>query len=304
MSPCLKSGKLHCITCHTSSGRYRFKADDKANDACLPCHAEKVQNAASHTHHEAGSTGNQCVSCHMPTTSFARMNRTDHSMLPPAPSATIEFGSPNACNLCHSDKDAAWADAFVREWRERDYQEVVLFRSRLIEAARKGDWSRLSDILSFIQNTENNEVHRTSLVRLLGTNLYNEKWPVLRQLLQDASPLVRSSAALALSDGLTGENVAALLSLTADPVRLVRIRAAEALAPIPASMATGGARQSFEAAQAELLSALNVRPDIWTSHYNLGNYYSGINEVIRQSLHTRQRCSLSRAPSFRLRTSR
>jgi len=115
MSPCLKSGKLHCITCHTSSGRYRFKADDKANDACLPCHAEKVQNAASHTHHEAGSTGNQCVSCHMPTTSFARMNRTDHSMLPPAPSATIEFGSPNACNLCHSDKDAAWADAFVRE---------------------------------------------------------------------------------------------------------------------------------------------------------------------------------------------
>jgi len=43
-------------------------------------------------------------------------------MLPPAPSATIEFGSPNACNLCHSNKDAAWADAFVREWRERDYQ--------------------------------------------------------------------------------------------------------------------------------------------------------------------------------------
>jgi hypothetical protein len=25
MSPCLKSGKLHCVTCHTSSGRYRFK---------------------------------------------------------------------------------------------------------------------------------------------------------------------------------------------------------------------------------------------------------------------------------------
>ena len=25
MSPCAKSGKLDCVHCHTSSGRYRFK---------------------------------------------------------------------------------------------------------------------------------------------------------------------------------------------------------------------------------------------------------------------------------------
>ena len=31
-------------------------------------------------------------------------------MLPPTPAATIAFRSPNACNLCHKDKDAAWAD--------------------------------------------------------------------------------------------------------------------------------------------------------------------------------------------------
>ena len=142
MSPCLQSGKLHCVTCHTSSGRYRFKAEEKANDACMPCHAEKVGNAPAHTHHKAGSKGNQCISCHMPMTSFARMNRTDHSMLPPAPSATLQFKSPNACNLCHSDKDAKWADAHVRKWRKRDYQAAVLHRAGLIEAARKGNWSK------------------------------------------------------------------------------------------------------------------------------------------------------------------
>jgi len=278
-SPCLASGELHCVTCHTSSGRYRFKADDKANDACLPCHAEEVQNAPAHTHHEIGSSGNKCVSCHMPMTSFARMNRTDHSMLPPSPSATMEFNSPNACNLCHSDRDAAWADRQVREWRERDYQQAVLYRSRLIEAARNGDWSRLSDVLSYVQNTENNEVYRTSLVRLLRACHQNEKWPVLRQLLQDPSALVRASAALALSDRLTNENVDALLPLTSDPVRLVRVRAAEALASIPESLVPEDARQSFEAAQVEFLSALNVRPDIWSSHFNLGNYYAGLNEI-------------------------
>ena len=54
-SPCAKSGQLDCIHCHTSSGRYRFKDSAQANDACLPCHAERVANAPAHTHHKAGT---------------------------------------------------------------------------------------------------------------------------------------------------------------------------------------------------------------------------------------------------------
>ena len=50
-------------------------------------------------------------------TEFARMHRSDHSMLPPTPAATMAYQSPNACNLCHTDKDAAWADKYVRQWR-------------------------------------------------------------------------------------------------------------------------------------------------------------------------------------------
>jgi tetratricopeptide (TPR) repeat protein len=279
MSPCLQSGKLHCVTCHTSSGRYRFKAEEKANDACISCHAERVRNAPVHTHHKAGSTGNQCVSCHMPMTSFARMNRTDHSMLPPAPSATLRFQSPNACNLCHNDKDAAWADFHVRAWRKRDYQAAVLYRAGLIDAARKGDWSRLSDILSYLEESNYNQVFRSSLVRLLRSCNDGGKWPVLRQLLKDPSALVRASAALALSDNLPRESIDALLQATADPVRLVRIRAAEALSPIPQNRVPQEVRERLQAAQAEFLSALSARPDDWSSHYNLGNFYASRNEI-------------------------
>ncbi|MBE0618959.1 MAG: hypothetical protein IH608_13710, partial [Proteobacteria bacterium] len=100
MSPCAKAGALDCMHCHTSSGRYRFK-QEKFNNACLPCHEDKVQNPAAHTHHPAESQGSRCVSCHMPMTVFARMNRSDHSMLPPTPAATLAYQSPNACNLCH-----------------------------------------------------------------------------------------------------------------------------------------------------------------------------------------------------------
>jgi Flp pilus assembly protein TadD len=200
-------------------------------------------------------------------------------MLPPAPSATLKFKSPNACNLCHGDRDAKWADFHVREWRKRDYQAAVLLRGGLIEAARQGNWSRLLEMLSYIKNTKNNEVFRTSLVRLLRNCPDERKWPLLRQLLRDPSPLVRSSAALSLSDDLTRENIDALLTGTADPVRLVRIRAAEALSPIPQSRVPEEARKRLETAQAEFLSALNVRPDDWSSHYNLGNFYATRNEA-------------------------
>jgi hypothetical protein len=44
------------------------------------------------------------------------MGRSDHSMRPPTPATTIAFHSPNACNLCHADHDAAWADQWVRKW--------------------------------------------------------------------------------------------------------------------------------------------------------------------------------------------
>ena len=279
LSSCLTSGQLHCVTCHTSSGRYKFRAEEKANDVCMPCHSDKVQNAPAHTFHKADSTGSRCVSCHMPKTSFARMDRTDHSMLPPAPAATVRFKSPNACNLCHTDKDAAWADAWVRKWRKRDYQAAVLLRAGLVDDARKRDWSRLADMISYAGNPENSEVFRVSLVRLLRNCGDERKWPVLRQLLKDPSPLVRASAAQGLADHLSRESVEALLPVTADPVRLVRIRAAESLSPVPPDGVPEGLKAQFQSAQDEFLSAVNARPDDWSSHYNLGNFHAGRNEV-------------------------
>jgi Flp pilus assembly protein TadD len=116
-------------------------------------------------------------------------------------------------------------------------------------------------------------------VRLLRSCPDERKWLVLRQLLKDPSPLVRASVALSLSDDLTRESIDALLSGTADPVRLVRIRTAETLSPVPPSRVPEEARKRLEAAQAEFLSALNARPDDWSSHYTLGNFYANRNET-------------------------
>jgi Tfp pilus assembly protein PilF len=273
MSPCYKSGKIDCIHCHTSSGRYRFKAEDKANEACMPCHEDHVKNAADHTHHKDGSPGNKCTSCHMPVTAFARMNRTDHSMLPPTPAATIAYKSPNACNLCHTDKDAVWADKYVREWRTRDYQAPVLKRAALIDAARKRDWKQLPAMLNYITSKDRDEVFATSLVRLVTASGNPRVVPVLLKAMKDPSPLVRAAAASALQLVPTRDAAQALVTATGDDYRLVRVRAAASLAVYPNLPFKDTEKKSVDTANNEYLASLTARPDQWSSHYNLGNYY-------------------------------
>jgi tetratricopeptide (TPR) repeat protein len=273
LSRCAKSGKLDCLHCHTSSGRYRFKDAAKVNDACLPCHEERVKNAPAHTHHEAGTAGNQCVSCHMPMTEFARMRRSDHSMRPPTPATTLAYQSPNACNICHTKQSAAWADKFVREWRTRDYQKPVLEHAALIAAARKGDWTRLPDILAYLSSPDREEIQAASLVRLLANCPSDDKWPVLRKLADDSSPLVRASAVEPLGGRLDRANANALFKAAGDDCRLVRVRAAVALAGIPEERLPEEQRRRVHNAMAELMDSMRSRPDDMASHYNLGNFH-------------------------------
>ena len=272
-SPCVKAGQLDCIHCHTSSGRYRFKDAAQANDACLPCHETIVKNAPEHTHHQAGTAGNECISCHMPMTEFARMRRSDHSMRPPTPATTIVYNSPNACNLCHTNQNAAWADKFVREWWKRDYQKPVLERAALIVAARKQDWKKLPDILAYLRRPDREDLETSSLVRLLAGCPADDQWPVLRSLITDPSPLVRASAAEALGQRLDQPNTAALCKAAGDDYGLVRVRAATALAAVPEESLPEDQRVRVRRALAELMESMRSRPDDMASHYNLGNLH-------------------------------
>ena len=100
------------------------------------------------------------------------------------------------------------------------------------------------------------------------------KLPVLIEALKDDSPLVRASAASALEGHLSKESIRGLLAATADPVRLVRIRAAAALAPVPPeAIDNADERKSLRRAAADFKKAMTARPDDWASHANLGGYY-------------------------------
>ncbi|MBM4046524.1 MAG: tetratricopeptide repeat protein, partial [Planctomycetes bacterium] len=254
---------------------------DKANQACLPCHEKNVKDAAGHSRHKADGDGSKCVACHMPMTEFARMRRSDHSMRPPAPAATLAFKSPNACNLCHQDKDAAWSDDWVRKWHGDGRQRTVLERARLVDAARKGDWSRLPDMLAQITIAGRDEALANSLIRLLRACEDDRMWPAILKSLNDPSPLVRSSAAETLERRLTPEAIDALGKAARDEYRLVRVRAAQALARVPAASLSAQARKDVEGAMAEFMASAQSRPDDWASQYNLGNFHMARNDPAR-----------------------
>jgi tetratricopeptide (TPR) repeat protein len=272
MSPCVKDGKLSCMHCHTSSGRYRF-AKENPNGACLPCHRERVENAEVHHRHPVGKPGARCVECHMPKTFFARMARSDHSMRPPTPAATLAFKSPNACNGCHTDKDAKWADGLVRQWHKEDYQAPVLKLARLVDDARKRQWNRLDEMLAYIRDPDHDAMFAVSLVRLLAACPDVRKWPALLAAARDPSPLVRAAAVGALAACPRTDARDALLAATGDDYRLVRLRAASELAGLPRGSLTAEERQRLERATQELLNSLRCRADDWTNHYNLGNFH-------------------------------
>ncbi len=282
MSPCVQAGQLQCLHCHTGGGSYRFTEPLVANDSCLPCHKDRVEHAAEHTHHKAKSPGSVCTSCHMPMIELRGIEQTDHSMRPPMPALTQTFKSSNACTLCHGKKDSAWADTHVRKWYKNDYQAPYLKSAMLIRAARSSDWSRLPEMLSFIENPKREEIAAASLIRLLRDCKDTRKWPVfINSLKNDPSPLVRSAAAGSLIGSPMGETAAVLFNAMTDKYALVRVRAVSILAVLSSQSLLPEYRPRFEKAFLELIDMLSARPDDAQSYFNLGNLYLERHDVKR-----------------------
>lgn len=271
MGDCLAESDLDCVHCHTSSGRYRFAAPEVANNACLPCHKERVANAPAHTRHPAKSKGNQCISCHSPMTSFAHMHRSDHSFRPPMPALSIRFGSPNACVICHEKKDDIWALGLVEEWHgESKFVAREMERAELIAAGRKGDVKDVPRIMEFIAKPDANEVFVTSLVRMLPQPLTEAQSATLREVeSRSTSPLVRSAIISQLSPSLG--NLPTLLKATSDDFLVVRVEAAQMLRLVPPEYIPEKDRAALKKAAAESEKMLTGRLDHWSSHLNIGN---------------------------------
>ena len=117
-----------CATCHDVHGTGNYAQLRKpANVICLDCHGPSSPNGPrtatleAHTHHKPGSTGSECVACHMPKieTTIADVKVSAHTFRFVTPAMTDRYQIPNPCTTCHSDKSTAWATEAMRHWTEQ-----------------------------------------------------------------------------------------------------------------------------------------------------------------------------------------
>jgi len=267
MSPCVKAGKLDCVFCHTSSGRYRF-ATENPNGACVKCHSERVKNIKAHSHHPTDGNTGKCIICHMPMTSFAKMRRCDHSMRPPSPEASRLYGSKSACVICHKNKKEEWAAGFVNKWHPNStWRKRIVYQGTLIDAARKSDWKQLPEMLKFIQAPESDAIMITSLIRLIQVDPNVASWaPAFRKMIEHQSPLVRGAAAALALDMHAEESVQALVKCLKDECRMVRVRAVVSLSRHPWSHFDAATQELLEKGEKDIYSFRNdVRRDAFAT---------------------------------------
>ena len=230
-----------CLDCHNPHGlKTLLPVDD--NSLCQSCHASGKLGApliepVRHSGHGEGSSGNRCVNCHMPKTTYMQADpRADHGFLLPDPLMTAELGIPNACSVCHGDKSLEWVVARAEErhgTRLADSRQRQ--RGRALHGAHGGDPAALAALLALLAD-ETIPAWRATYVGLLGDYLPDPAAArAVRDAARDPDPLVRARAAQGLVR--LGDGVALALNLLADDSRAVRLAAALPLAaggqPLP-----------------------------------------------------------------------
>jgi tetratricopeptide (TPR) repeat protein len=210
----------------------------------------------------------------MPTTTFMVVDaRHDHSFRIPRPDRTASLGVPNACNGCHADRKPDWAAAAMRKWFPQPKAGQQTFAEAFALAGRGAPGARQA-LAGVAADPELPGFSRASAIRRLAPYLNPALLPGLRAALDDPDALVRAAAVDALSGADPATRAQLLAPRLGDPVRLVRIDAARALAGEPESRLSPQARALFAGALDEYVAVQRFNADRPEGRANLGNLYA------------------------------
>jgi len=276
----LQSKMYHAgVTCSDCHDPHSMQLRQQGNGVCLQCHAADKFDTEKHHFHKAGTKGTLCAECHMPPRNYMVVDpRHDHSFRIPRPDLSVELGTPNACNQCHADKDAAWAATQVKQWYGKAPSGYQQFASAL-DAARKGNANAGQLLVDQINNIETPDIARASAISSLSRYLDQATFKVIQQGLRDEDTMVRMASIGALEGLQPAMLVQLVYPLLDDPVRSVRIEAARVLAPIPVGQLQGDQLSIYNKAAGEYIESQTVNAERPEAQLNLGNYYAAKGEV-------------------------
>ncbi|WP_245942642.1 tetratricopeptide repeat protein [Candidatus Colwellia aromaticivorans] len=273
-----------CSDCHNPhTAKLKFPIDT----LCLQCH--QADNYASNNHHKhpESSNGAHCVNCHMPQTTYMKIDaRRDHGFHIPRPDLALQLGTPDTCLSCHEDKDSNWSLSNVNAWfpnteqriakkQQKDYAAV--FSATTISLSNK-QWQSVASELSRIAQTLSYApiIRASALTKMADTSNTNTIIAIARGLKND-NELIRLGAVIALQ-GRGAQEIQAqkwrLLSpLLTDKVLTVRTSSAFALASLWQQLNQAQQKQLTPALN-EYITSQDFNNDRSFAHTNKGIIYS------------------------------
>ncbi len=262
-----------CSDCHNPhSGKLRAEG----NTLCATCHLPSKYDTTAHHHHKPASAGAACVACHMPTTTYMVVDpRRDHSLRVPRPDLSIKFGTPNACNSCHTNRDAHWAAAQVNKWYGHDPQGYQRFAAAFAAAGADALDAQKQLRAIALDATEPPIARATALAQInpAATNLAGA--------LGDPNSAVRLGALQSLAHAPLDARLPLAGPLLSDPVRTVRLEAVSVLAPLPPAQLSAAQRAAFERASGEYVQTQRYNADRADARVNLGTFYASRGDAVK-----------------------
>ncbi len=271
---------VRCSDCHHP---HTLELRASGNAVCTQCHrpdppldrfptlpAKDYDSPAHHFHPEA-SEGARCANCHLPERAYMIVDpRRDHSFRIPRPDVSAATGSPDACTTCHSGQDQEWAATTIAAWYGPERRRESHYGPALA-GGRRGRPAARTELIRLIRDREQPAIVRATATQLL-IRYGSGGLPVVPEVFEDSEPLVRAAAAAGLETLAAGERFRLGTLLLEDPVRLVRVEAARAMAPRSGDL-RGRHRDVFLAAASEVRIAAGVRSGTPESAFNLGNFH-------------------------------
>ncbi|MEN7548748.1 HEAT repeat domain-containing protein [Rapidithrix thailandica] len=264
---------VRCTDCHNP---HTLQLKALGNNLCMQCHEPKKYNTEKHHFHAKDTEASQCVNCHMTGKVYMGNDfRRDHSFRVPRPDQSVKFGTPNACNQCHTDKDARWAANQVEQWYGK--HRAPHFSDVLTEASEDPE-KVLQALKKLVANPQQPAIARATATWYLQQVPDTEALQGIAGALSDNAPIVRYTATDALGALPVEERLPLLAPLLKDPVRAVRIAAVRSLGDVPKAQFPDTLQSAYTRAMAEYSHLLKANSDFPSGQVALGVYYSNLGE--------------------------
>ncbi len=258
-----------CSDCHNP---HNLQLLAIGNNLCYQCH-DQSYGSQDHHFHPLSTEATECVNCHMTGKNYMVNDfRRDHSFRIPRPDQSIEYGTPNACNNCHSQKSNEWAAGWIEKWYGKERVENSSDYLTLSGKQRLSQSEKLK-IYRFIVDKTKPAIARATVLNNYEKNRDQAEMKLMINLLKDSSALIRSQAAGYFRDYAANERVAVALNLLKDETRLVRIHAAQLVTDQNLNTLKPQDQELIGKGLFELEEMLSANADFPLGRLQLGDYH-------------------------------